>query len=153
MADIIHTLQNLRGGGALFEANDKLTQAVKAVKETAKPATFTIKIKIAPNGRQGELTDDISVTLPQPDKEKTLMFFDDNGGLSRRDPNQKSIPFKDVTAPDDDAEAPLALPTTPTAPKQLPAQPAAKAVGSESSFTTKAVMPAPPKAGGAKASG
>lgn len=152
MAELIKMLQDLRGGDSLYEANDKLTQAVKAVRETAKPATFTLKIKIAPNGRQVEVTDDVSVNLPQPDKEKTLLFSDDNGGLSRRDPNQKQLPFKDVTAPDDE-EAPLALPTTPTAPKQLPAQSAAKAVGSESSFTTKAVMPAVPKAGAAKASG
>jgi hypothetical protein len=87
------TLAQLGKGASLAELSAELTKVVTAVRTTHKAAELKYKIKIVPvkgtDGTQVIVTDDVSVKMPSNDRKPTLFFTDEDGSLSRKDPNQR----------------------------------------------------------------
>ena len=85
-------LMKVREGGAIEELRDNLEQLNRSVILTGKPGSITLKISVKPNGATGVMVkDDIKVSIPVPNKEDTLFFVTEEGGLTRRDPRQPSL--------------------------------------------------------------
>lgn len=91
--------------GALHEQlSDSMNELVSAVVEFEKVGTLTLKIKCAPAGKGYSptvvLTDAITMKVPEGAPEAALFFVDDDGNLTRRDPNQPELGLRDVATPD-----------------------------------------------------
>lgn len=86
----------------LSEALADLTAAVAA---TGKKGTITLTVTVAPvsKGAQNALTlsTKIAAKIPEgDDAAPTSVFFtDDHGNLTRSDPNQPSLPLREVSSP------------------------------------------------------
>ena len=97
------TLPLLRHGLAAEEASEKLQQCIERARDTGKMATLTVTLKIKPkaSGTQCFITDAIKATLPEFDKEETILFpTEDNSKLQRSDPRQTELPgLKEVENP------------------------------------------------------
>lgn len=86
-------LTQQRKGALNIEAGEALVDLTERVKDTRKAGTLTIEIKIAPGpGSSLKVSDDIKLKLPSHDREVALWFADDTG-LTRRDPDQPEMPF------------------------------------------------------------
>lgn len=86
-------------GLAHDEATRKLREAVEAVQRTGKAATVTVKFAIKPVEKiPNAFRIQDTVTAAIPDEPRTSMWFgDENGGLHRNDPNQRSLYDDDET--------------------------------------------------------
>lgn len=90
---ITEVLMNLREGGSVEELAHEIRNAVRATRETGKKSSVTLKIDIAPNGREAvTITDTVVAKLPKPDAVSTMFYATEDDGLSRRDPRQPEIP-------------------------------------------------------------
>ncbi|BDY33189.1 hypothetical protein [Mycolicibacterium mageritense] len=80
------------------KATQKLRDAVAAVKKTGKPAKVTVEIGIKPVGNiPNAIKADVKVNDSIPEeKESSMWFVDDNGGLHRNDPTQRPL-WEDTT--------------------------------------------------------
>lgn len=86
---LIELLQDLRRGRALTEAQTKLREVVKAVHETRKPGTLTIKLTISPGkGNEIEIDDRTKPEIPEANHSKTMFFADADGNVLEDDPQQ-----------------------------------------------------------------
>lgn len=93
-------LREIRKGEAVNAATDELAELIRAVKATGKPGTLTLKLKVTPIGRDGkqvEITPDISMSAPSPALNKGIFFVDDQGDLLRDDPDQRPL-FEETSA-------------------------------------------------------
>lgn len=98
------------GGVTLSEIDEKVAKLVLTVLATGKSGTLTYKIKISRNGGKGvKVEDEVAVKEPKLETGISFFFADENGTLTRNDPKQMSIPFRQV--PDEQAE-----------PRQVPAE-------------------------------
>lgn len=117
----VSTLQEFRGGHSLHELGEKLTEAVKAVRETGGTAQLTYVIKIKPatigNGVV-QFFDDVKIKTPQPSRENGIFFTTDEGRLLRNNPDQKELALKTV-APEVPANAKTVAPEVPTEAKTV----------------------------------
>lgn len=92
MANFTQMLEKMNGGSTLQRLNEQLTDVVKAVSETNKQGTLTLKLKISPNGDNGiTIEEDVATKLPQPSSGKSLFFTDGTGDLLRSDPRQSEM--------------------------------------------------------------
>jgi len=95
------TIQEHRSGDALSELSDALQEITRAVRNTGKPGTLKLTLKITPaskgSGRAVIVSDDISIKLPQLDNESSIFFATDDGALSRNDPDQRTLKLEVVT--------------------------------------------------------
>ena len=92
-------LQEQRGGEAHAEASELLQEVIRAATATGKVGTLTLKIKIKPSkagGRTVTVTDAITTTVPQFDREVAVFYVDDDGNLHRNDPAQQKLPLAAV---------------------------------------------------------
>lgn len=81
-----------RSGGFHNELSKKLSDLHRAVYETQKQGTLTIKVTIKPNGGQFSYVDDVKSSTPEAGKPLSLFFYDeDTGSVSRNDPRQMEI--------------------------------------------------------------
>lgn len=89
------TLTDLRAGEAHAELTDQLRELVLRVRETGRPGslTLTLKVKNASKGAGAALViqDDIKVKLPVAEKGETFLFADAEGQLQRNDPRQPRL--------------------------------------------------------------
>lgn len=94
-------VQEQRNGGLHSELSDALTELVTAARETGRAGTITLSIKVAPNKDNSTVTvsDKVKVTLPEPERGAGIFFFDDEGNLTRSNPNQTSLPLREVERP------------------------------------------------------
>lgn len=86
-------LLNHAKGRAHDEATKRLREAVAAVQQTGKDAKVVVElcIKPVPKIRNAFRIED-KVTAKIPEDPRTSMWFaDDQGGLHRNDPNQRSL--------------------------------------------------------------
>ena len=92
------TVAQLRNGATQIEASEMLNELVRACRETNKVGELTLKIKVRPDGATGQyfLEDQISSTIPKPERGKTLFFGTPEGNLQRQDPNQKELELRNV---------------------------------------------------------
>lgn len=84
--------------GRLHEtASNELTALLKAIRETNKPGSITLTLKITPDkGSDGErvvIAGSVATKKPAFDPRTSIFFLDEAGGLHRTDPNQHALPF------------------------------------------------------------
>ncbi len=90
----LDALSELRGGDVLADLHQALQQLVGDVRSLAKPGTLSLTLKVAlAKGSTTTLIllDKIDLKTPEPDKEATFLYADDNNRLSRRDPRQPQL--------------------------------------------------------------
>lgn len=76
------------------KASEEFQRLIAAVNETGKPGTFDLRINVKPQANtEGvvTVTERVTVKAPQLDAPGSIFFITDNAGLSRDDPNQRSI--------------------------------------------------------------
>lgn len=97
---ILETLREIRRGALLDDCAQALADVVSRVSQTGKPGSFTLKLTVKPAGRGSVRTvvleDDVSTKLPGADKEVTIFFPTEDGGLSRSDPAQIPLALRGV---------------------------------------------------------
>lgn len=95
-----------RKGHLHEQLSEALVEVVNAVVEHEKVGTLTLKIKVVPGGKGYSptvtLTDAITLKVPEGAPESALFFVDDDGNLTRRDPNQPELGLRE--APRDESE-------------------------------------------------
>lgn len=90
-------LGELEGGYLLRELTSKVYEVVNATRETRKPGTIKLNIKISPTGKGSvELDAKIDATIPEHDRPTTTFFVTPEGTLMRNDPNQPRLPLREV---------------------------------------------------------
>jgi hypothetical protein len=89
-------------GRAHDEASEKLAECIQAVKDTGKPATITVELTIKPVDKipnAYKIIDKVKASVPV-DPRASMWFADENNGLHRNDPNQRSLYDEPVPATD-----------------------------------------------------
>lgn len=96
-------LREQRKGLTHDELSDALHELIAAVNDTGKAGTLTLTIKVAPLGKTGDVlqvTDAVKLTPPKRDRDASLFYTDDDGNLSKSDPNQPAFDsLREVPAP------------------------------------------------------
>lgn len=100
MNDTIDTLKNLRGGAVLDEIGDELANLTRHVRETGRAGKLTITLTVSPVKKgQGDIVtiaDEVRAKLPKLERPSTVLYTDETGGLSRKDPRQPDLPMAPV---------------------------------------------------------
>jgi hypothetical protein len=90
--NFLELIQTFRRGQLLRRADDELEKVISAMYETGGSGEVTIKLPFKLNkGGQIECTPNISSKVPKHPMGTGIYFADDDGQLSRRDPNQLDI--------------------------------------------------------------
>lgn len=94
-------LQDLRDGRAHSELSGQLEELISKVKETGKAGGITLKIKIKPATRGGDvdkvtISDQITVDLPKPERGEDFFWVTDDNDLTRNHPRQQSLELRDA---------------------------------------------------------
>lgn len=100
MSDSLRTITalmeaNERRCGTIAEATEILHRLMKAVRDTGKKGTLTLKFEIAPD-KNDELALTINCTpsssIPTPERKKALVYHDEaNKAFSKTDPRQLEL--------------------------------------------------------------
>ena len=91
MSSFTTVIRDMRDGQVLEQCSDELAAVVQAVEETGKAGTFTLQLKISPNGERAvSISSAIKTSVPKPSI-GAAMFFTQDGNLFRRDPKQMDI--------------------------------------------------------------
>lgn len=87
-------LREHKNGELHHELGEKLQELTTAVMMHDKVGTLTLQLKIAPtkDGRTVFITDELKTKVPEPDRGGQIMFVNQHGCLTKRDPNQMSMP-------------------------------------------------------------
>lgn len=97
MNSLTDVIGNLEGGRTLERLNDKLVDVVTAVLQHRKEGEISISLKIKPNGETAvSVTTTVKVKTPEAATAVTTFFADEHGNLLRRDPRQRTLPFREV---------------------------------------------------------
>lgn len=96
--------------GALHEdLSSALNELLSAVVEHNKPGSLNLTIKFVPTGKGYSptvvVTDAIKVKAPEGSPESALFFVDNDGNLTRRDPNQPELGLREAPRPDTKEES------------------------------------------------
>lgn len=90
--NFLEFLQSFRRGELIRQGNDELQRVIAAMAETGGDGEITIKLPFKLNkAGQVECQPKITAKVPQPQMGVGIYFVGDEGGLSRRDPNQYDI--------------------------------------------------------------
>lgn len=94
-----------RNGATHAELTDALAEVGRAVMETGRAGSITLKISIGKASKKGGhqmiVADDVQVKAPRPERDESLFFFDEETGtLSRTDPKQPQLPLREVPRPE-----------------------------------------------------
>lgn len=102
-------IAQLNNGLSNEELTETLRDAVKRTQATGKPSVITHKIGVALVKGTTTITvaDQISVKLPEFDRPSSVFFADDEGNLTRENPNQPAL----FTVADDKPRAVVELET------------------------------------------
>lgn len=86
-------IAQLNNGASNQELSETLRDAVKRTQATGKPSIITHKIGVALVRGTTTITvaDKISVKLPEFDRPSSVFFSDEDGNLTRENPNQPSL--------------------------------------------------------------
>ncbi len=100
---ILETLREVRHGALLNEMADELARVVEAVATTGKSGSRSLRLTVSPAGRGAVRTvilqDDLKAKLPEAEKEVTIFFPTEGGGLSRSDPAQMPLGLRPAGPP------------------------------------------------------
>lgn len=100
-------LTQQRKGALNIEAGAALAELVDRIRETDKGGALVLTLKIKPGkARTLEVTDDVTLKLPEHDREAALWFADEDSNLVRHDPDQMTLPLgpRAVPAANEDGE-------------------------------------------------
>lgn len=94
-------LQDLRDGRAHSELSGQLSDLLASVKETGKAGALTLKIKIKPATRGGDVdkvtvSDQITIDLPKPERGEDFFWLTDDNDLTRNHPRQQSLELREA---------------------------------------------------------
>ena len=97
-------LHEIRNGDAVNEASMKLQKLISAVRDTGRGGKITVSLEIEPAARgvqeggvsQIFMHDEITVKIPEKPKKAAFFFTTEDGGLTRKDPNQIEMDLKVV---------------------------------------------------------
>lgn len=96
-------LREQRDGMCHQQVSEGLWDVVDAVLATAKPGKLTLEINIKPASRGNHemviVTDNVTVKIPEPEKEAAFFFVNDTGNLQRDNPRQPQLPLRTVSEP------------------------------------------------------
>lgn len=82
----------IRDGALVVQATEEFQDVVTSVIEHGKSGSFTLKLKVDPNGEGTvTITPDISAKQAKAGVGKAVFYADDGGNLMRRDPRQRDI--------------------------------------------------------------
>lgn len=88
-------LMQIRGGAAISDAAKDLNELVRAVKETNKAGSLTIKLTVEPDKTDNTVVTiqpDVTLKLPKKARAKGIFYVDDKtGDLTREDPRQLDL--------------------------------------------------------------
>lgn len=87
--DFVQFLKDHARGKTAHDMSVELQAVVKAIRETGGKGSVTLKIHLMPaNGDVDRIivTDQITTITPKPARTASLFFSDDNGSMSRTDP-------------------------------------------------------------------
>lgn len=104
---ITDTLRLIDGGVFVDIASDKLNDLVKAVDETGKTGTLTIKLDLK-RAREGavNITPTVVAKLPEKKADPSLLWVTVEGNLTLENPNQQRLDLRPVaTQPTEIREA------------------------------------------------
>lgn len=94
---ITHALRHLQGGAFLDQAGEKLAELVKAIEETGKGGTLTIKLDLKRVGGGAiQITPTLKASVPEAKPETTLLFSTVEGNLTLDNPNQQKLDLRSV---------------------------------------------------------
>lgn len=96
----VHLMQQHRRGDCLADMSAALREVNKAVKQTGKAASLTLKIRVSPMGSTKsavEVSDEIKTSLPKMPQGTSLFFAGVDGALLKDDPNQQHLDLRQVT--------------------------------------------------------
>ena len=96
-------LGQCRDGTFHEDGADELAELVAAVVQNGKPGTLQIALKVHP-GPEGTVFMSVKINGKRPKAQtaSTIFYITDDGSLSRRDPRQPELPFREVPRPNDD---------------------------------------------------
>lgn len=101
-------LQEQRKGAAHADLSEGLNELVAAVVEHHKGGELTLKITVKPAtkgaGNVVEVTDKVTLKLPEAERGGAIFFADSNANLSRSNPDQPELPLRAVADPESDAD-------------------------------------------------
>jgi hypothetical protein len=100
---ITDVLRELESGRFTEDVTAALYKIVNAVMRTKKAGSLKLTLDITPTGRSVMVTGKYTEKVPEDDRQATTFFVDDHGGLTRNDPQQQKLPFREVA----DHQAPL----------------------------------------------
>lgn len=97
----IEFLTEIEGGDVLQELAAELQKVTEAVSLTRKPGSLKLNIKIEPTGK-GTISVIAAVDskIPEDPPAPTTFFLGPDYQLQRRDPNQPSLPLREVEGMD-----------------------------------------------------
>jgi hypothetical protein len=102
--DFASALLEIGGGRLHARLSDQLAEITKAVKETGKKGLLTLKIEVKPVPKASTntllVTGSSAAKAPEPEEDSptSIFFADDDGNLTRSDPRQPTLPFREVTS-------------------------------------------------------
>lgn len=89
------TLQEIDKGKLHVELTDALTEVVAGVMTVGKGGKLTLTLSIKPAAKRADMVlvaATVTKRVPEADRDESLFYATDDGGLSRRDPNQSELP-------------------------------------------------------------
>ncbi len=93
-----------QGKGALHEElTNEMHALIGAINETGKKGVLQISLTFEPNKKNPDMlmvTDDVRARAPKPEKRASIFYTDDDGNVTRSDPNQLTFdgPLREVPA-------------------------------------------------------
>ncbi|WP_404422954.1 hypothetical protein [Nibricoccus sp. IMCC34717] len=94
-------------GVTTTELDVALADLVREVAHTRRPGKLCYTLTIEPNARAGvTLIDEVKITPPKNEKEKSFFYLGDGGVLLRNDPRQAELSLRMID------DAPAAAPKT-----------------------------------------
>lgn len=98
--NIIESLNVIRKGKLVVEAQEKLQQLVKACSETGKKGKLVITLNVGAAEEQTvAITGRVKIDAPEATTSSTMFYTDESGALFREDPRQPELPS--ITRMDD----------------------------------------------------
>jgi len=84
-------LQETNRGRTHADLSKQFHELIGEVLDTGKPGSLKLEIKVSADDAEGRrlvVVETVTSKLPQPDPRKSIFFADDDGNLTRNDPNQ-----------------------------------------------------------------
>lgn len=96
-------LQDLARGRVHTDLSEQLAALTAAVVETGRKGTLQLTLTVQLVGKGADTLTVTAITAakpPKPDQPATVFFADQDGNLSRHDPNQPTLPLRALADPE-----------------------------------------------------